>query len=128
MDDTGGRRILIVEDEYLAADDLARDLRDLGADIVGPIGKLEEAMTLLRTGPALDGAVIDVNLHGAMSYPVAALLVAARTPFLFVTGYDAATIDARYRHIAHHEKSVRPADVMRTLFGPGGAARLAPSG
>lgn len=117
MTDINGRRILIVEDEYLVADDLARDLRMLGAEVVGPIGTLDEALALLATYPVLDGAVIDVNLHGMMSYPAAALLVAAHIPFLFVTGYDAWTIDDRYRNVAHHEKPVRAAQVVTALFG-----------
>ena len=117
MSNISGRRILIVEDEYLVADDLARDLRGLGAEVVGPMGTLDEALALLATRPRLDGAVIDVNLHGVMSYPAAALLVATQTPFLFVTGYDTWTIDDRYRDVAHYEKPVRAAQVVVALFG-----------
>ena len=117
MSDISGRRILIVEDEYLVADDLARDLRGLGAEVVGPMGTLDEALALLATRPRLDGAVIDVNLHGVMSYPAAALLVATQTPFLFVTGYDTWTIDDRYRDVPRREKPVRPAEVVSVLLG-----------
>ena len=115
--DLHGHRILIVEDEYLVADDLARDLRALGAEIVGPVGTLAAAVALLHTGVKLDGAVLDINLHGEMSYPVAALLTAAETPFLFVTGYDSWTIDDRYRDVPRREKPVRPAEVVSVLLG-----------
>ena len=116
MTDLHGHRILIVEDEYLVADDLARDLRALGAEIVGPVGTLAAAVALLHTGVELDGAVLDINLHGEMSYPVAALLTAAETPFLFVTGYDSWTIDDRYRDVPRREKPVRPAEVVSVLL------------
>ncbi len=115
--DLRGRRILIVEDEYFVADDLATDLRDMGADVIGPVGNVAEAMALVRATPHLDGAVLDINLHGQMSYPVAALLQAAGTPFLFATGYDAWTVDDAYRDVVRHDKPVRPRDVVAALFG-----------
>lgn len=117
MIDIRGRRILIVEDEYFVADDLATDLRALGADIVGPVGSVAEAIDLVRANPHLDGAVLDINLHGQMSYPVAAMLRAAGTPFLFATGYDSWTVNDTYRGIVRHEKPVRPCDVVKALFG-----------
>ena len=64
----------------------------------------------------LDGAVLDINLHGEMSYPVAALLTETGTPFLFVTGYDSWTIDDRYRDVPRYEKPVHSADVVVALF------------
>ncbi len=117
MIDIRGRRILIVEDEYLVADDLATDLRALGAEILGPVGTVAEALELVRANAHLDGAVLDINLHGQMSYPVAALLVESGTPFLFTTGYDGWTVDDAYRGIVRHEKPVRPSDVVSALFG-----------
>ena len=115
--DVRGHRILIVEDEYLAADDLATDLRKLGVEIVGPVGNVREALALIRANPDLDGAVLDINLHGTMSYPVADALSKTGTPFLFATGYDAWMVADPYRGVVRHEKPVRPADVVSALFG-----------
>lgn len=118
MIDIRGRRILIVEDEYFVADDLATDLRAMGADVLGPVGSVAEAMDLVRANPQLDGAVLDINLHGQMSYPVAAMLMATGTPFLFATGYDSWTVDDAFRSVVRYEKPVRPSDVATALFGP----------
>lgn len=117
MTDIRGRRILIVEDEYFVADDLANDLRHMGAEVIGPVGSVAEALELVKAHPQLDGAVLDINLHGQMSYPVAAMLAAAGTPFLFATGYDGWTVDDAYRNVVRHEKPVRPRDVVVALFG-----------
>ena len=117
MNQLQGRRILIVEDEYFVADDLATDLRRHGAEVIGPVGTVADALALVQSTPDLDGAVLDINLHGVMSYPVAALLTAAGTPFLFATGYDAWTVDDAYRGVVRHEKPVRPGDVIAALFG-----------
>lgn len=108
---------MIVEDEYFVAADLAMDLRTLGADVVGPVGTVPDALALLNEEARLDGAVLDINLHGQMSYPIAALLRSTGTPFLFATGYDAWTVDDAYRDVARHEKPVRPVDVITALFG-----------
>lgn len=117
MIDIRGRQILIVEDEYFVADDLASDLCRQGAKVIGPVGTVDAAIALIRANPQLDGAVLDIDLHGQMSYPVAALLIAAGTPFLFATGYDGWTVDDAYRDVARYEKPVRPADVVTALFG-----------
>jgi len=56
-------RVLVVEDEYLLAYDLEKALRDHGADVVGPIANLSEALSQVRRD-GFDVAAIDINLHG----------------------------------------------------------------
>jgi CheY-like chemotaxis protein len=90
-----GRRILIVEDEALVSMVIEEALRDLGCDIVGPVGTLDQALALARTEP-LDGALLDVNLGGEPVYPVADALSSRGIPFAFVTGYGEGGIIARY--------------------------------
>ena len=80
-----GRTILAVEDEMLAAMMLEDILQNAGCDVIGA-GHLEQA-TLLARERDIDAAVLDVNLHGLRSYPVADALGARGIPFLFVTGY-----------------------------------------
>ena len=90
-----GKRILVVEDEYYIASDLKRALLRAGAVPVGPTGDLPDAL-LLADGP-VDAALLDVNLEGAESYPVADLLAERSVPFVFLTGYDGWALPSAYR-------------------------------
>src|SRR5438270_8852311 len=85
-----GRRVLVVEDEYLIAADIAASLEALGAEVAGPAASVAEALTFLeRDGDRLDGAVLDVNLGKERVYPLADVLRSRGIPFVFTTGYDA---------------------------------------
>lgn len=81
-----GRRILVVEDEYLIAEDIAVMLEDLGYEVVGPVPSVREATTAIAR-EKLDAVLLDANLGGKSSAPVAAELAAKRLPFVVVTGY-----------------------------------------
>jgi CheY-like chemotaxis protein len=82
-----GRRILIVEDEYLLATDLADFLQDHGAGVVGPVGNVPAALGLVQR-ERLDGAVLDINLRNELVYPVADALLERGVPVVFCTGYE----------------------------------------
>jgi CheY-like chemotaxis protein len=100
-----GRRILVIEDDYLVAQLLVELLEDAGAEVVGPAGWLEEAIELIeREGQTLDAAVLDVNLHGKRSYPIADALIRHSVGFLFATGYGAGVIDSKYQSHPRCEK------------------------
>jgi CheY-like chemotaxis protein len=110
-----GRRILVVEDEYFQADDMARLLRGLGAEVVGPIGEVQDALELLDTGKPVDMAVLDINLKGEMIYPAADVLRSRAIPFVFTSGYDRGPIPDQYRDVPLLEKPVDEDAVSRTL-------------
>lgn len=100
-------RILVVEDEYMLADDLKEELERAGAIVLGPVSDVESALTLLATDIRLDGAVLDINLGGEPSYPIADELLRRAVPFLFTSGYDRDGIPERYRQMPRCEKPVR---------------------
>ena len=102
----GGRRALVVEDEYLIAHDLADDLRSLGADVVGPLSSVTKALAAIDAQAELDGAILDINLQGEMVFPVADRLLERSIPFLFATGYDSEIIPERYADVPRCEKPV----------------------
>lgn len=57
-----GSRVLVVEDEYMMAEDLREELEQHGAEVLGPVPSVPEALDLLRTGAAPDLAILDINL------------------------------------------------------------------
>lgn len=109
------RRILVVEDDYLIAEDVRFDLEQAGAVVIGPAPSVEKALRLLKGDPAIDAAVLDVNLNGERSFPVAERLAAQAIPFLFATGYSSADIPAEWRHAPIVTKPLQVACVARLL-------------
>jgi DNA-binding response OmpR family regulator len=118
-----GCRILIVEDEYLLADDLCQALEDTGAKVLGPVGSVGDATALIAREAEIDAAVLDVNLQGEMVYPVADVLRARGVPFAFVTGYDHWALPDRFADTPHVEKPFKSHKVAAVL-GPLIMARL----
>lgn len=90
------RRILLVEDEMMVAWLVADMLGDLGCEVVGPAGHVDRALTMIAT-ETIDAAVLDLNLGGVRSYPIADALTARGIPFVFATGYGEDSVLDRYR-------------------------------
>ncbi len=80
-------RILVVEDSCMVAEMIADQLAEFGCGVVGPAGRLQAAIPL-ATEEMLDGALLDVNLSGEHSFPVARILRDRGIPFAFLTGYS----------------------------------------
>jgi len=98
------RRILLVEDEYFVAVEVAKALKDNGLGTVGPTGSVREAFKLIEDGRTIDAAILDINLHGQTVYPLAEALEARNVPFVFATGYGPQAIPQRFRHVPRFEK------------------------
>lgn len=81
-----GRRVLLVEDEMLIAMVIEAALEDEGVTVVGPFGRLAQAIDAAGR-EQVDAALLDVNLAGQYVYPVADILEQRGIPFLFLTGY-----------------------------------------
>ncbi len=112
-----GRRILIVEDEYFIAQELALAFESAGARVLGPVADIAGALRLLDEAGDFDGAVLDINLQGELAYPLADALLQRELPFVFATGYDQRNIPAAYAGIRRCEKPVEPGCVVEFLFG-----------
>ena len=90
-----GRRVLVVEDEVMVAWTLEDMLADLGCEVVGPAARVDQALTMIEA-EAVDAVVLDVNLNGEKSYPVADALAARGVPFVFSTGYNKNDLHSGY--------------------------------
>ncbi|MDX2158435.1 MAG: response regulator [Hyphomicrobiaceae bacterium] len=95
MTSTGQPRVLVVEDEgvVLIAFELA--LAELGFDVAGCASDLETGLAL-ASSLTLDIALLDVNLAGRDSGPIADVLAARAIPFVFASGYTRSTLPARH--------------------------------
>lgn len=82
-----GLRILVAEDNVLAAMELEQVLGECGCETVGPAATVEQALRLARNEP-LDGAVLDVNLRDQAVFPVAEELARRGVRLIFATGYE----------------------------------------
>ncbi len=114
-----GLRILIVEDMGLIAMELRRVLQRAGCEIVGVASRLSEALRIVQTTECLDGVLLDLNLSGEESYPVAEILHERGIPFIIMSGYDASNTRADCAHEAHLQKPFTNDDLaalMRRRF------------
>ncbi|HZX79381.1 MAG TPA: response regulator [Lysobacter sp.] len=111
-----GRRVLVVEDEYLVADDLRVELEQAGAHVVGPAPTIADALRLLAGAPVLDAAILDVNVGGEPVDAVALQLERRGVPFVLATGYDAWALPQALLHAPRCEKPVGLAALARALY------------
>lgn len=86
-----GLKVLVVEDVFMLAQDLADQLSGAGCTVIGPVPTVQQALDQADS-TALDGAVLDVNLRGDRSFPLAEQLASDGVPFIFLTGYDSVTV------------------------------------
>jgi|SRR6266436_2495569 len=110
-----GLRLLVVEDIFLIAESLSALLRDYGCDVIGPVAHLERGLDLAREG-RLDGAILDVDLHGKLSFPIADALNQRAIPYFFVTGYSEDIFPAKYQDMPHLGKPFKAADLEQMLL------------
>jgi CheY-like chemotaxis protein len=110
----GGRRVLLVEDEMILAWLIRDMLAELGCVAIGPAATVDQALAMIDA-EAIDAAVLDVNLNGHMSYPVADALVARGVPFVFATGYDKDRLPETYKAVPVLQKPYHQSELSDAL-------------
>ena len=109
-----GIRVLILEDEFFLADDLARALSEAGGVPVGPVATVRQAEELVER-ERLDAAIVDLNLRGEMASEFIEGLAASQLPCLIVSGYGNVDLPHSVSRIRRVEKPISPASVMKAL-------------
>jgi FixJ family two-component response regulator len=114
-----GLCVLVLEDEYILADDARRLLQRAGAAVMGPYGNALEALTAVaRRRP--DCAVLDLNLGTGPDFGPARALEGYGVPVVFFSGYDPAVIPADFRQAKFLQKPIYMpmiVDVVATICG-----------
>jgi len=109
-----GRRVLIVEDEFLIAMLLEDLLGELGCSVAGMASKPAQAQELIATVP-IDMAVLDVNLEGTDSFGIAATLKDKDIPFIFATGYGGSRVRPEFSSAPVIQKPYRLEELSDAL-------------
>jgi DNA-binding NtrC family response regulator len=96
------------------ADDLRSTLESHGAKVIALAGDLDDARAHLAQG-GFDVCIIDINLRGHMAFDIADQLQRRGIPFVFATGYGAATIPDRFSDVILWEKPFDPTQLAREV-------------
>jgi CheY-like chemotaxis protein len=85
-----------------------------GAEVIEPAAIVNAALDVIANTP-VDGVTLDLKLAGETTFQVVDALTARNIPFIFLTGYGAADVPARYENVTRVEKPVAPGVVCRVL-------------
>ena len=108
----GSLRILVVEDDYLLASKLARDIIAAGDVVVGPFTDVHEAIS--RVG-LVQAAILGVNVGGEATFDVADSLLRNEVPFVFLTRCDTKVIPKRFQRQRIYAKPNRVGQILHDL-------------
>ncbi|SFQ07931.1 Response regulator receiver domain-containing protein [Mesorhizobium sp. NFR06] len=107
-------RVLVVEDEWLIADDSAATLRRAGHQVVGPAPSVKAALECLSRHE-INAALLDVQLFDETSFRIADQLQDRNIPFAFVTGCDDSKLPVRYAKVPVLQKPVLPHSLLEMI-------------
>ena len=113
QDTLTGKRVLIVEDEFLIAIEHESILVAAGADVVSLQATVKGALAFLEHN-TIDAAVVDFCLLDRTSEPLQEALSAKSLPFVVVTAYPRVLV-RKDDHQAVLSKPVEPGLLCRKL-------------
>ena len=115
--------ILVVEDESILAMLLEDFLGDLGYAAPAVASTVQQALKILDT-QTINFAILDINLGGEKSFPIADALDARGIRYIFMTGYGAAGVPERLQGRYVLQKPYG-ADALKAALTHGGTSTSA---
>lgn len=117
-----GFNVLVVEDDYFVAKEMAAILREHGANVLGPVPDVARGRALLSDNVP-DCALLDVNLKGQFVFELAEELIDKGVPSVFTTGYDSSFLPVQLRKAPCLQKPIDSQDLVRTIRSEATARR-----
>lgn len=118
-----GKQVLVVEDEGLVAMLIEDAIEDAGGKLVAICSDVDKALAVVGDdGTTIDVALLDLNLGGKKSYPVAAALAKRGVPFVFSTGYRSDGLPPEWKDVPSLQKPFMEKDLVAVLEKALGAA------
>lgn len=114
MSETKSLRVLVVEDEAIVAMFIEDTLEELGHRAVAVAGRMDKAAELAGSVEA-DIAILDVNLNGEQTYPLAEILSKRGIAFIFATGYGRGSLNERWRDAPMVQKPFQARDLAAAI-------------
>lgn len=112
--DLAGRRVFIVEDESLVAMMLEDILADIGCEVAGMAFRYTDALAKAES-LSFDIAILDVNLSGEYTYPIAEVVARRGLALMFSTGYDAMSLPPSLQSTPVVQKPFQQPDLEQAL-------------
>ena len=114
MPDPLSAQVMIVEDDALLALDLASTVRGAGLQVVGPFSSVDAAVRAVAVHQP-DIAILDIDLQGQLSFPVADALAAANVPFVWLSGSSAEVLPSPYRSRPFASKPIADVGILQLI-------------
>jgi len=116
---TQNLRVLICEDEYLLASDLAAELAERGVAIAGIMARVSEIQAALESDHFnANAAVLDVKLLDGDAFSVVPPMLARGMAVVFCTGYMAGDLPAEFSHLPTVKKPTDIEELIEALAHP----------
>jgi CheY-like chemotaxis protein len=107
-------RVLVVEDEMMIAMLLEDMLVELGHQVAGVAMRLPQALEMAK-GVDADIAILDINLDGRRSFPVADVLREKGVKLIFASGYGSPGLEPPFLDEIILKKPFEPSDIRAAL-------------
>lgn len=118
MQDAGkelvGRRVLVIEDESMVSMLIEDLLSDIGCEVVGTASRFNEALQKVKS-VAFDVAILDVNLNGQHTVPIAEEFARCGIRFVFATGDALTALPDALQKVPILKKPFQQGDLARAL-------------